>query len=272
MSSTNDDDFMSCAENHSDIDSIDSNENALVSPRAAVHPSPFHMETIEDTTFTNPTDDKMAKNKKNRNHSNKKSPQRHVMFPHLVTGSDGPEELPVKDPVEKSSKKHHESIFPHFENDLPDTSPRKEEPPAAPRKEEPPAAPEKDDGMKVDAAEIVYGKAKDILLWGKSVPVVSFFVGTSEAVAGKALGVVGTDLSELDAKLESELTKFDTGILNPAIETIAKVMIGVAGKTEETLKPVIEALLGPFLKLIKSEAYESKPDEHTANPEVTVTE
>mmetsp|Transcript_16445 Transcript_16445/g.37672 ORF Transcript_16445/g.37672 Transcript_16445/m.37672 type:complete len:251 (+) Transcript_16445:77-829(+) len=226
----------------------------------------------EDTTFTNPTDDKMAKNKKNRNHSNKKSPQRHVMFPHLVTGSDGPEELPVKDPVEKSSKKHHESIFPHFENDLPDTSPRKEEPPAAPRKEEPPAAPEKDDGMKVDAAEIVYGKAKDILLWGKSVPVVSFFVGTSEAVAGKALGVVGTDLSELDAKLESELTKFDTGILNPAIETIAKVMIGVAGKTEETLKPVIEALLGPFLKLIKSEAYESKPDEHTANPEVTVTE
>ena len=130
----------------------------------------------------------------------------------------------------------------------------------------------RDDGcLKVDAAEIAYGKAKDVLSWGKSIPVVSLLVGTSEAVAGKALGVVGTDLFELDGRIESELSKFDTGILNPAIEAIAKIVISVAGKSEASMKPIIEILLKPFGLLIKSEANESSPDAHTENPEVTVS-
>mmetsp|Transcript_41659 Transcript_41659/g.47476 ORF Transcript_41659/g.47476 Transcript_41659/m.47476 type:complete len:170 (+) Transcript_41659:124-633(+) len=126
--------------------------------------------------------------------------------------------------------------------------------------------------MKVDAAEVVYGKAKDILAWGKSVPVVSFFVGTSEAVAGKALGVVGTDLSQLDGKIGSELTKFDSGILNPAIAAIANILMAVAGKSEETIKPIVDALLKPLGMLIKSEAKEVSPKAHTetTTPEVTV--
>merc|ERR1719343_1357476 len=89
-----------------------------------------------------------------------------------------------------------------------------------------------DKNMEIPMAEAVYGKAKDVLAWGKSVPVVSFFVGTSQAVAGRALGVVGTDLSQLDSKIGSEVTKFDKGILNPAVQAIAKVLIGVAGKSE----------------------------------------
>lgn len=137
--------------------------------------------------------------------------------------------------------------------------------------EVPPPAPTvtKDEGMKIDAAEMVYGKAKDILMWGKSVPVVSFFVGTSEAVAGKALGVVGTDLSSVDGKIESELTKFDTGVLTPAIGAITKILLGVAGKSEATIKPLIEALMKPLGFLIKSEAEETTPEAHVETPEVT---
>eukprot|EP00537_Pseudo-nitzschia_pungens_P006220 CAMPEP_0172375120 /NCGR_PEP_ID=MMETSP1060-20121228/59717_1 /TAXON_ID=37318 /ORGANISM="Pseudo-nitzschia pungens, Strain cf. cingulata" /LENGTH=181 /DNA_ID=CAMNT_0013102105 /DNA_START=139 /DNA_END=684 /DNA_ORIENTATION=+ len=134
---------------------------------------------------------------------------------------------------------------------------------------EPEKEDEKEKPLKVDAAEIVYGKAKEILLWGKSVPVVSFLVGGSEHVAGKALGFVGTDLADVDGKIETELTKFDAGVLNPAIEAVSKILIGVAGKSEEAMKPIIEMLMVPIGKLIKSKADEATPEAHTENPEVT---
>jgi len=122
-----------------------------------------------------------------------------------------------------------------------------------------------DEPMKVDAAEIVYGKAKDIFSWGKTVPVVSFFIGAGAAVAGKALDVVGTDLSTVDGKIESELTKLDGNILNPTINAVAKVLVNIAGKSEETIKPIIIAILSP-LGMIKSEADESTPKEHVETP------
>lgn len=153
------------------------------------------------------------------------------------------------------------------------TLPKKEVPVVVEKKplDVPPPAPTvtEDEGMKIDAAGMVYGKAKDILMWGKSAPVVSFFVGTTETVAGKALGVVGTDLSSVDGKIESELTKFDAGVLTPAIGAITKILMGVAGKSEATLKPLIEALMKPIGFLIKSEASETTPEAHTDTPEVT---
>lgn len=151
--------------------------------------------------------------------------------------------------------------------------PKKEVPVVVEKKtlDVPPPAPTvtKAEGTKIDAAGMVYGKAKDILMWGKSAPVVSFFVGTSEAVAGKALGVVGTDLSSVDGKIESELTKFDAGVLTPAIGAITKILMDVAGKSEATLKPLLEALMKPIGFLIKSEAEEATPEAHTETPEVT---
>jgi hypothetical protein len=130
------------------------------------------------------------------------------------------------------------------------------------------AAPPASDDLKIDAAEVVYGKAKGIWAWGKTVPVVSFFVGTTETVASKALGVVGTDFAEIDGKLSEELAKLDTGVLNPAIKKIAEVLISAAGKSEDTLKPIIMAILKP-LGLIKSEAQEATPEAHTSAPEIT---
>jgi len=136
----------------------------------------------------------------------------------------------------------------------------------APKAKKSTSTPAAAEDMKVDAAEVVYSKAKGVWAWGKTVPVVSFFVGTTEKVAGKALGVVGTDFSTLDSKIEQELTKLDTGVLNPAIEAIAKVLVNAMGKSEDTLKPLILAILKP-LGMIKSEAQESNPEAH--NPEVT---
>lgn len=139
---------------------------------------------------------------------------------------------------------------------------------ATPKKEFPvkhafyePETTETSEPIKIDAAEVVYGKAKDIFAWGKTVPVVSFFLGTGEAVAGKALSVVGTDLPSLDGIIGSELTKLDGCIINPAVDTIAKVLLNVAGKSEEFVKPIIIALLSPF-GMIKSEANESNPETH----------
>jgi len=214
-----DDDFMTCTENASDMDSIASNDCSYYSPLAVR--TRISTETTDDIT--------------NNNNMAKKVKTTMAMKEGIV---------PKKEPMEKAA--------------APITIPT----PIVTGEEQ----------MKVDAAEVVYGKAKDILAWGKSVPVVSFFVGTSEAVAGKALGVVGTDLSQLDGKIGSELTKFDSGILNPAIAAIANILMAVAGKSEETIKPIIDFLLKPLGMLIKSEAKEVSPKAHTETtaPEVTV--
>ena len=167
----------------------------------------------------------------------------------------------------KKSKATTASSKKVFPADTADAAPTKTATPA-PATPTPPVV--DGDQMKVDAAEIVYGKAKDILAWGKTVPVVKFFVGTSEAVAGKALEVVGTDLSTVDGRIGSELTKFDGSILNPAITAIAKVLMNVAGKSEETFMPIITAMLSP-LGMMKSKANEQTPEAHVETPEVTAT-
>jgi len=111
-----------------------------------------------------------------------------------------------------------------------------------------------------DAAEHVYEGAKGVWAWGKGVPVFSPFMGLAEAVAGKALEVTGTTLEEVDQNLITpQLKNLDSGVLNPAIETVVGIVLGAAGKTEEIIKPIIITVLSPF-GLIKNEA---------ENPEVT---
>lgn len=292
-------DFASCVENASDLDSIDSTDrdrdrckipeegpsdlhhdraaadaNANIDGDAA-SPSPssllssthaiaaaaaprsssrISMETIDDdNTSKSSESNSNSVNNNNTTMASKKSKK-----PTATTKAVNTKPKPL--PVSVETK------------EAPVPSPEKA--PVPPKTVEEPVAADADDKteakpMKVDAAELVYGKTKEILLWGKSVPVVSLFVGTSEAVAGKALGVVGSDLAEVDGKIETELTKFDTSVLNPAIEAVAKILIGVAGKSEDILKPVVGAIMGPIHKLLKSKADEANPEAHTENPEVT---
>eukprot|EP00934_Nitzschia_sp_Nitz4_P000101 Nitzschia sp. Nitz4//scaffold98_size77359//27179//28055//NITZ4_005545-RA/size77359-augustus-gene-0.46-mRNA-1//1//CDS//3329560748//101//frame0 len=113
----------------------------------------------------------------------------------------------------------------------------------------------------IDVAETVYSKAKDVWSWGKGVPLVSIGLGITEAVVGKAVSLVGTDLEDIDSKIKPQLEKIDHGVLNPAIDKVVGVVLGAAGKTEEIVKPIVVKILSPF-GLIKNEA---------ENPELTLT-
>lgn len=112
-----------------------------------------------------------------------------------------------------------------------------------------------------DAAANVYEGAKGVWAWGKRVPVFSPFMGVAEAVAGKALDVAGTNMEELDGTIKPQLQNLDSGILNPAIEQVAKIMLGAAGKAEDIIKPIFVLVLSPFKML------EQQPSNET--PEVT---
>jgi hypothetical protein len=112
----------------------------------------------------------------------------------------------------------------------------------------------------MDPATNVYEKAKGVWAWGKGVPVISFGLGIAEAVAGKAVSVAGSSLEDIDSKMITpQLTKLDTGVLNPTIESIVAMVLKAAGKTEDMIGPIIKTMLAPF-GLIKNEA---------ENPELT---
>lgn len=113
---------------------------------------------------------------------------------------------------------------------------------------EPAAAPE---GSHPDAASAAYEGVKGVWAWGKSVPVFSPFMGFTEAVAGKALEVAaGTNLRDIDGNvIKPNLEKFDSGVLNPVVETVAGMMLGAAGKVEEVVKPIVVLVLSPFKML-----------------------
>lgn len=106
---------------------------------------------------------------------------------------------------------------------------------------------------KPDAASFAYEGAKGVWAWGTDVPVVSTFLGAAEAVAGKALEVAGTTLEEVDGTIKPQITSLDTGILNPAIETVVGIVLGTASKTEEIFKQIISTIMSPFASMLESE-------------------
>jgi hypothetical protein len=112
----------------------------------------------------------------------------------------------------------------------------------------------------VDAAEKVYDTAKGVWAWGKGVIIFSPFLGIAEAVAGKVADMTGNTLESVDHIVVDQLHAIDDRILNPAIRKLVETLVGAAGKTEETLKPVIAALLKPFGILIKNQA--ENPETH----------
>jgi hypothetical protein len=127
-----------------------------------------------------------------------------------------------------------------------------------------PGAPPADD-KHVDVAAHVYEGAKDVWAWGKGKAVFSPFLGLAEAVAGKVVGVAGTNLEDIDGNIKPQLKKIDNGILNPAIEKLVGIVLGAVGKTEDIFKPIIIVFLTPF-GLIKEEKKGETPE---ASPEVT---
>jgi hypothetical protein len=111
----------------------------------------------------------------------------------------------------------------------------------------------------LDAAEKVYDTAKGIWAWGKGVVILKPFLGMTEAMAGKFVDVMGSDLASVDGILIGKIHEIDDSLLNPAIAAVIGALLGAAGKTEDVVKPLILSILKP-LGLLKD-----TPE----NPEVT---
>lgn len=105
----------------------------------------------------------------------------------------------------------------------------------------------------LDAAEKVYDTAKGVWAWGKSVIVFKPFLGLTEAVAGKFVDLMGSDLASVDGIVLDKLHEIDDSMLNPAIAAVLGALLGAAGKSEDVLKPLIISILKP-LGLIKDTA------------------
>jgi len=121
------------------------------------------------------------------------------------------------------------------------------------------------DEVNVDAAAHVYETAKNVWGWGKEQMIISNFLGIAEGIAGKIVSVAGTDLEEIDGKLKPELSKFDSGILNPAIKAVLGIILNAAGKGEEVFKPIVVSILKP-LGLLESKKNETP---ELTNPRAT---
>lgn len=119
--------------------------------------------------------------------------------------------------------------------------------------------------VNVNAAEQIYGCAKDIWGWGKQQVVIKTFLGITEAVAGKVVGVVGTDLEEIDGNIKPKLSELDSSIINPAVRAILGIVMNAAGSSESFFKPIVVSILKP-IGFIKGDA---KKD--SVAPELTNT-
>jgi hypothetical protein len=122
---------------------------------------------------------------------------------------------------------------------------------------------------KTDAAEKVYDTAKSVWSWGKTVTILSPFLGIAEGVATKVASMAGTSLDSVDGSIQNQLEALDGKYLNPAIAAIVNMLMGTVTKSEEVLKPFIQALLKP-VGLIKKDA--ETPEVTTpSNPALTAT-
>lgn len=122
---------------------------------------------------------------------------------------------------------------------------------AAPLKPAPKA--EEDGKMHVDAANHVYEGVKGAWSWGKGLMLVSNVLGAAECVANSVVGVVGTNLEDIDKNIiKPNIDNLDTAVLNPAVNGVVGVVLGAASKSEEIFKPIVVSLLKP-VGLIKNE-------------------
>eukprot|EP00547_Thalassionema_nitzschioides_P011258 CAMPEP_0194260468 /NCGR_PEP_ID=MMETSP0158-20130606/45528_1 /TAXON_ID=33649 /ORGANISM="Thalassionema nitzschioides, Strain L26-B" /LENGTH=317 /DNA_ID=CAMNT_0039000561 /DNA_START=105 /DNA_END=1060 /DNA_ORIENTATION=- len=117
----------------------------------------------------------------------------------------------------------------------------------------------------INAAQTVYGKTKEIWAWGKDLPVIGFFEGVAESVAGKVVEIAGTTLEDVDQTIISpKLAGLDTSFLNPIVEKIIEALMAAGANANQLITYV-----GKPLGIIEAE--EKKKPVKTIAPEVTST-
>ncbi len=115
-----------------------------------------------------------------------------------------------------------------------------------------------------DVAQNVYGAVKDAWAWGTTLPVVSNFLGITEAVAAKVVETtVHMDLPAIDQEaVTPQLKNLDDAVITPAILAVWKIIEPAVGKTDEmiikpVLKEVVPRVLAP-LSIFDSKKKEEK--------------
>jgi len=124
----------------------------------------------------------------------------------------------------------------------------------------------------VDAVSHVYEGAKNIWGWGKGINVVKPFLGLAEGVANGVVGVVGTNLDEIDGNVTPQLKTLDEKFLNPAVDAVVGVVLGAVQKTESIIKPVLFTILKPLDFLIKNEPENTSTSEATSTTDAPATD
>jgi hypothetical protein len=120
--------------------------------------------------------------------------------------------------------------------------------------------------MHVDPAEKAYDAAKGVWAWGKGVFVMKHFLGIAEAVAGKAVGMAGSTLEDLDHAIMPRLQEWDDSLLNPALQAMVGTILGAVKKSEDIFKPVVFAILKPIGLIKEDDKKKSSEPELTAKP------
>ncbi|KAL7533301.1 hypothetical protein ACHAXR_005157 [Thalassiosira sp. AJA248-18] len=132
--------------------------------------------------------------------------------------------------------------------------PKKEQPEVVVEKKVmPTTTPPQDREAHFDVAQNVYGTAKNVWAWGKTVPVIATFLDLTENVAAKVLDTaVHMDLPAIDQKaVTPQLKKLDDDIVSPMIVAIWKIIEPAVMKGEEmvvkpVLKEVVPRVLAPL--------------------------
>ena len=123
------------------------------------------------------------------------------------------------------------------------------------------ASPVDDEPTHVDAAEKIYDTVKGVWGWGKTVVIVSPFLGMAEILAGKVVESAGTSLEDVDNAVTGKLQGLDDGILNPVIHVVVKTMMDAAIQTGDFIGPIVLTILKPLDFMLKSEP-ENGPSPH----------
>jgi hypothetical protein len=101
-----------------------------------------------------------------------------------------------------------------------------------------------------DVGMHVYEHAKQAWGFGKGLPVIKFFLGTTEAVAGKVLKIgAGKNFEDVDNELmKPGFSSLDTMILNPTITKVLDIVLPAFSKAEDIFKPVVLKAYSIFLQ------------------------
>lgn len=85
--------------------------------------------------------------------------------------------------------------------------------------------------INTNVGNVIYGKVKDIWIWGKNVPIVSSVLGIAEGVTGKLIDVTtGQSLESVDHAITNQIVFLDDKLFNPFIDKFVQIFMAMSEK------------------------------------------